>query len=263
MTRTFTISNTGTADLTLTNSPAVTLTSGTHFNISAIPGATTIISGTATTFEITFDPAAAGSFTDTVTIANNDSNENPYTFVISGTGTAPTSTPTATPTSTPAVSDGDLTLSNVAQHDPLCVTWFQHYDLTVSNGNQAITLTGVIVTDTLPLKTYLLPAWTTPGYLYNPITREVAWAVGALGPGEQRVLQLELGTNSTLAEGETLHDEATADSTETAPAVPVAAGADQSGFQNLTGLSCASGRRELRPAASTHGGCPTSQKAKL
>ena len=88
---TFTISNTGTADLTLTGSPAVTLTVGTHFTVTVQP-TSPVISNTATTFDVTFDPASAGTFTDTVNIANNDSDENPYTFVISGTGTAATST---------------------------------------------------------------------------------------------------------------------------------------------------------------------------
>ncbi|MCP4308341.1 MAG: hypothetical protein GY788_26365, partial [bacterium] len=37
-------------------------------------------------FQVAFDPVAVGAFTDTITIANNDANENPYTFVISGTG---------------------------------------------------------------------------------------------------------------------------------------------------------------------------------
>jgi hypothetical protein len=86
VTHTFTISNSGVADLTLSGSPAVTLTSGTHFSISAQPDSTTVISNSATMFDIIFNPSVAGSFTDTVNIANNDSDENPYTFVISGTG---------------------------------------------------------------------------------------------------------------------------------------------------------------------------------
>jgi len=207
VTHTFTISNSGVADLNLTGTPAVTLATGTQFSVLVQPSSP-VGSNNTTTFDVVFDPTVVGSFTDTVSIANNDTNENPYTFVISGAGT---------------VRDGELTLSNEVRYDPLCIRWFQHYDLTASRGNQAITLTGVIVTDTLPLKTYLLPAWTTPGYLYNPITREVVWAVGALGPGEQRVMQLELGTNSTLAEGEILYDEATVDSTETAPMAPAVA----------------------------------------
>ena len=37
-----------------------------------------------TTFQITFAPTANGAKTATVNIANNDSNENPYTFAIRG-----------------------------------------------------------------------------------------------------------------------------------------------------------------------------------
>ncbi|NHZ71999.1 MAG: hypothetical protein GWP17_02810 [Aquificales bacterium] len=60
--------------------------------------------GAATTFQITFDPAAMGSFTDTVTIANNDADESPYTFVISGTGTV-------------ATAAADLAISQSLSHD--------------------------------------------------------------------------------------------------------------------------------------------------
>jgi hypothetical protein len=86
ITHTFTISNSGPVDLTLNGTPAVTLTSGIHFSVSAQPGSTTVISNSTTTFDVTFIPSAGGSFTDTVHIANNDSDENPYTFVILGTG---------------------------------------------------------------------------------------------------------------------------------------------------------------------------------
>jgi hypothetical protein len=84
---TFTISNSGTADLTLSGTPAVTLTTGTHFTVTQ-PTSTTLKADETTTFTVTFDPQSAGDFTDTVNIANNDSDENPYTFVISGTGQA-------------------------------------------------------------------------------------------------------------------------------------------------------------------------------
>jgi hypothetical protein len=77
--------------LNLTGSPAVTLTMGTHFSVTAQPS-NPVFSNSSTTFDVTFAPSAAGSFSDTVTIANNDSDENPYTFVISGAGTAATVT---------------------------------------------------------------------------------------------------------------------------------------------------------------------------
>jgi hypothetical protein len=43
-----------------------------------------------TTFQVTFDPSAAGLRTATISIANDDSDENPFDFAIQGTGTAPT-----------------------------------------------------------------------------------------------------------------------------------------------------------------------------
>jgi CSLREA domain-containing protein len=84
---TFTISNTGLTDLLLTGSPAVMIggPAAAHFGLAASP-ATPVAPGSATTFQVTFDPAAAGLLTATLTIANNDPNENPYTFVIQGTG---------------------------------------------------------------------------------------------------------------------------------------------------------------------------------
>jgi hypothetical protein len=39
-----------------------------------------------TTFQVAFDPSVAGAVTANVTIASNDSDENPYTFVIGGSG---------------------------------------------------------------------------------------------------------------------------------------------------------------------------------
>ncbi len=92
--RTFTIKNTGSAALTLGGgSPYVTIggTNAVDFSVTAIPAAT-IAASDSTTFQITFDPSAVGTRTATVSIANNDSDENPYNFTIQGAGTnsAPT-----------------------------------------------------------------------------------------------------------------------------------------------------------------------------
>ncbi|MEZ5004341.1 MAG: choice-of-anchor D domain-containing protein [Chitinophagales bacterium] len=87
---TFTINNTGGVDLNLTGSPLVSLVDGTHFTISTQPGISTLtptgVTST-TTFVITFDPASTGFKIDTVKIENDDPDEAPYNFVISGTGT--------------------------------------------------------------------------------------------------------------------------------------------------------------------------------
>lgn len=82
--RTFTIRNTGTANLT-----GLSLSkSGTHsaeYTLGSL-GATTLAPGASTTFTATFSPAAAGTRTAAIQIASNDSNENPFDINLAGTG---------------------------------------------------------------------------------------------------------------------------------------------------------------------------------
>ncbi|WP_100610924.1 LamG-like jellyroll fold domain-containing protein [Confluentibacter lentus] len=84
---TFTIQNIGSMDVNLTDpSPYITITGATaDFTLTASPSAT-ISSGGSTTFTITYDPTTVGIHTATISIANNDSDENPYTFTIQGVG---------------------------------------------------------------------------------------------------------------------------------------------------------------------------------
>jgi surface protein len=85
--RTFTIDNSGTGMLNLPGSPKVAINGAysADFTLTQEPAAA-IPGGTSTTFEITFNPTAAGLRTATVSIANDDPDENPYTFTIQGTG---------------------------------------------------------------------------------------------------------------------------------------------------------------------------------
>lgn len=87
--RTFTIQNSGVAALSLTGSPAVTLTNNTHFAVTRQPASAMIAGATETTFTITFDPAAVGTHLVTVFVANDAPNTTPYTFAIRGTGVQP------------------------------------------------------------------------------------------------------------------------------------------------------------------------------
>lgn len=88
LTRTFTIQNLGTDNLTLTNASALVSVSGSSaFTVEAQPGSATIAGGANQTFQIKFAPNNAGTFIATVTIASDDCDENPYTFVVQGTGT--------------------------------------------------------------------------------------------------------------------------------------------------------------------------------
>jgi hypothetical protein len=90
-TNTFTIQNIGTLDLNLTGgSPYVSITGANAADFTLVTTPTTPIAASgSTTFQITFDPSADGLRTATVSIANNDSDENPYNFNIQGTGFTP------------------------------------------------------------------------------------------------------------------------------------------------------------------------------
>lgn len=87
----FVIQNTGTGALNLTSASPYVSISGANaadFSVSVIPVTPVAAISGSTTFEITFTPSAAGLRTATLSIANNDSNENPYNFSIQGTGTS-------------------------------------------------------------------------------------------------------------------------------------------------------------------------------
>ncbi len=84
---TFTIQNLGSANVTLNDpSPYITITGSTaDFTLVANP-TTPITAGGNTTFTITYDPTTSGTHVATVSIANNDTDEDPYTFLIQGKG---------------------------------------------------------------------------------------------------------------------------------------------------------------------------------
>jgi hypothetical protein len=91
--RVFTIANTGVDPLTLTGSPFVQITgaNAADFSVTVQPSSPVAASGN-TTFTVHFDPSATGLRSATISIANDDANENPYDFAIQGTGDAPPST---------------------------------------------------------------------------------------------------------------------------------------------------------------------------
>lgn len=81
--RTYTIQNTGTANLTLG-----TVSAGGDFTVTLQP-TSTVTAGSSTIFTVRFDPSAVGTRVATISFSNNDLDENPYNFSISGIGDAP------------------------------------------------------------------------------------------------------------------------------------------------------------------------------
>ncbi|MFN8396251.1 MAG: HYR domain-containing protein [Bacteroidia bacterium] len=92
--RTFTIENVTGADLTL-GAISITGAAAADFTVTASP-TSPVTAGNSTTFNVTFDPSAVGLRSATISIANNDPDENPYDFAIQGTGNADVTNPTIT-----------------------------------------------------------------------------------------------------------------------------------------------------------------------
>ena len=86
---TFTIQNVGNAPLALTGTPLVSITGpeAGDFIVTSLPISPIAPGGTAT-FTVRFDPSARGLRKATVSVASDDSNENPYTFSVQGGGVA-------------------------------------------------------------------------------------------------------------------------------------------------------------------------------
>ena len=83
---TYTVSNTGFANLTLAKAAASNATNVTVGTISD-PGKTTLAPNDTTTFTVQYTPTAAGAFSFELSFTNNDADENPFNFTVSGVGT--------------------------------------------------------------------------------------------------------------------------------------------------------------------------------
>jgi hypothetical protein len=127
LTRTFTIQNTGTADLDLTDTPNVSITGSTDFSVTSQPGSDPITAAGDTTFQITLDPTTSGIQTAEISIANDDVDENPYNFTIQATNSNPDS-------------DGDVTASATV-NEPVGL------DTTIDTSGEAVDVFDFTITD--------------------------------------------------------------------------------------------------------------------
>jgi parallel beta-helix repeat protein len=90
-TKIFTIENSGTNVLDLTGETIRVVVQGEGFSL-VTDAESTVGSGGSTTFSIAFAPSVFGSYAGIVSIANNDSDENPYNFSLKGDGYDPSKT---------------------------------------------------------------------------------------------------------------------------------------------------------------------------
>jgi hypothetical protein len=135
ITKTFTIRNDGQLTLIL---DATSFVSTSHFTVS-LPGAMTLAAGATTTFNVTLktDTAWTGGG-ETITIASNDSDENPFTFLVTGVVTG-SPAEISVLDGTTLVIDGQTTAIHVGNASPGATG--PSITLTIRNdGDQALTL---------------------------------------------------------------------------------------------------------------------------
>ena len=146
---TFTIRNTGSVSLNLTGSPKVSI-SGTHagdFSVTAQP-TSPVASGGTTTFTVRFDPSVTGVRSATISISNNDTDENPYDIAIQGTGTISSAPEMDVQGGSPlaSIADGDTAPSTADDTDfgtvPIAGGTMDHTFTIENTGPVVLNLTG-------------------------------------------------------------------------------------------------------------------------
>lgn len=192
LSRTFTIKNTGNAILNISGTPKVSIygTNASDFTVTTQPLATVATTSGTTTFIVSFDPTASGVRTATISIVNDDSNENPYNFTIQGTGiTVPTVTTQAVSSiaSTTATGNGNITSLGSPNPTAYGVCWSTSPNPTTSNSkadNGVASATGAFtasMTNLIANTTYYVKAFATnsAGTSYGT---EVMFTTSAIAP---------------------------------------------------------------------------------
>ena len=106
--KTYYIRNEGTANLTISN---ITSSNITEFPVITNPAPITLLPNEFVAFEITFSPTGVGTRNSTISITNNDSNENPYFINVQGNGDCASGTLTFLPDNGPVGTVVNITTS--------------------------------------------------------------------------------------------------------------------------------------------------------
>ena len=173
-TRTFTVKNTGVGVLTL-GTITISGTNASEFTITTSPS-NTIASGSSTTFTIAFNPTAAGTRVASISIANSDSDENPYDFSIQGTGIAQEIDIKGNATS---IVDGDTTPSTTDWTDFSTVAATRTFTI-YNTGNVVLTLGAITIIGTNASDFAITTAPSTTIVAYGSTTFVVTFSPGAI-----------------------------------------------------------------------------------
>ena len=184
--RVFSVENSGDGALLLTGFPDAVVVGGTNASDFTVtqPTIGSVPANSSASFTVTFDPSRTGPRTATLSIANNDANENPYNFAIRGTGTE-------VATAGFTVSPSALTVSEAGGEASFSVRLDTQPTAAVS------VLLGSSDESTVKIKNPTLPSQTTLEFTTsNWATAQSVTVVGVNdddeNPGGQRIAGIEM-----------------------------------------------------------------------
>lgn len=158
----YSISNLGGGDLTLTAPVTAVAVSNCSINVNAQPG-TLIASSGSTQLVLTVTPTAQGAWAATVSITNNDSDENPYNWTISGTAVVKHDLTVTSGTGDGRYASGEVV--NIAADSPAAGSHFVNWtasgggtfgNATASSTTYTMPATNAAVTANYALDTYIV-----------------------------------------------------------------------------------------------------------
>ncbi len=188
----FSILNTGTADITLTGTPRVVISGTNAADFTVVEqSATPILPNDHSGFQITFQPTGIGLRTATVTIASNDADENPYTFAIQGTGQAPViSVYNGALETDPALTDGQVTAVDFGV--PFVGASADRNFLVKNTGTQNLILSSITLPSRYTLVTAFAGQSITPNGTYGFTVRYTPNSAGTTNSGSVQISSNDL-----------------------------------------------------------------------
>ncbi|MBI5774413.1 MAG: choice-of-anchor D domain-containing protein [Verrucomicrobia bacterium] len=138
LTRTYTITNLGAATLTISG-----ITASAGFTVLNAPMSVAALS--AATFQVRMDGGTLGTFTGTITIGNNDPNENPFSFDLVGVVATPfpeIGVHKGGDNSAPALADGQTTVVQLGNTFTGFAPVTNHFTIT-NAGGASLTISGI------------------------------------------------------------------------------------------------------------------------
>lgn len=136
-TQTFTVENNGSADLTISG---ISSSGSSDFQVTSSPSTNTVAPNDQVQLEVQFTPSGTGARSFSISVSNNDPDENPYDVTVAGTGQAVPAA--ATTNAASSVTETSATLNGTVDPEGVSTTVSFDYYATADGASSATTITA-------------------------------------------------------------------------------------------------------------------------